>query len=134
MSAGVEILFELGTRVCDFIRRQDLNIKVSRQRFYNRQVRSLKIQGGEASFTPGGSVEVKMPGSSIFYVAFQPRKVLEIRDLKGKVLKRNHHLCPKCCRITGGMVDDKPNKKFHGRVDATFECTNCGNSWELQNI
>ena len=96
MKKGVQILLEPGTRVPVWIRNQTLNVRLGRKRLNGRTVRSLKISEGEASFFPGGGVDVKMPGSGEFWGAFQPMKVLEIRDLGGNVIKRNQYLCTEC--------------------------------------
>jgi hypothetical protein len=134
MKKGIKLLLEPGTRVRDWIRYQTLNVRVRRERLKGRIIRSLEIRGGEASFFPGGGVEVKMPGSAEFRCAFQPMKVLEIHDLRGKLIKRNHHLCTECATLTGKMESHKPSTVIAGRMDATFKCTQCGHQYELERI
>lgn len=133
MRNGIKLLLEPGTRVRDWIRYQTLNVEIGRERFNGRSVRYIKIRKGEASFFPGGGVEVKMPGSAEFRVAFRPRKVLEIRDLKGNLIKRNHYLCTECVTLTGKMGKYEPST-VAGRVDANLKCTQCGHQWELKWI
>ena len=87
MRNGIEVLFEPKTRVPLWVRNQTLNVQLGLGQLNGRRVRSLKIRKGEASFFPSGGVHVKMPGSGEFWVAFQPMKVLEIRDLKGNLIK-----------------------------------------------
>lgn len=118
---GIKLLLEPRTRIRNWIRNQTLNIEVGRERLNGRNIRFLKIRKGEASFVPGGYVIVKMPGSGEFWVAFMPWKVLEIRDLRGNLIKRNHRLCIKCATLTGARLDDE-----------VFECTQCGNQWKLE--
>ncbi len=134
MKKGVQILLEPGTRVPVWIRNQTLNVRLGRKRLNGRTVRSLKISEGEASFFPGGGVDVKMPGSGEFWGAFQPMKVLEIRDLGGNVIKRNQYLCTECATLTGKMESHEPSTVVAGRVDAIFKCTRCGYQWELKMI
>ena len=133
MRNGVEVLFEPRTRVPLWVRNQTLNVKLGPGQLNGRRVRSLKIRKGEVSFFPSGGVEVKMPGSDEFRVAFQPMKVLEIRDLKGNLLKRNHYLCTECATLTGKMDSHKPSD-VSGLVDANFKCARCGHQWELKRI
>ncbi len=59
--------------------------------------------------------------------------VLEIRDLKGNLVKRNHYLCTKCATLTGKMENYKPSN-VSGLVDANFKCTRCEYQWELKRI
>ena len=134
MKAGVKILLEPGTRVRNWIRYQTLNVKLARERLNGRMVRSLKIHKGEASFFPSGGVEVRMPGSGEFRVAFRPMKVLEICDLKGNLIKRNHYLCTECATLTGKMENYKPSEEVSGLVDANFKCIQCKHQWELKRI
>ena len=103
------------------------------ENFDGRVVRSLKIRNGEASFFPSGGVQVKMPGSDESWVAFRPMKVLEIRDLKGNLIKRNHYLCTKCCILTGKRESERQSDAC-GLIDANLMCTNCGKRWELKRI
>lgn len=133
---GVELLLEPRTRVPAWIRNQTLSVSVGSVSFQGRRIRSLKIRGGTVSFLPGGSVGVKMPGSHGVWVAFRPLKVLEIRDLKGTLIERNHDLCPKCGNLAGSMVShtQPSTTKVAGLVDGTFECTQCGHRWELEGI
>ena len=77
---------------------------------------------------------MKMPGSGEFWGAFQPMKVLEIRDLGGNVIKRNQYLCTECATLTGKMESHEPSTVVAGRVDAIFKCTRCGYQWELKMI
>lgn len=133
MKNGVQLLLEPGTRVRNWVRNQTLNVKVGREQLNRRTVRSLKIRSGVASFFPSGGVEVKMPGSGEFWVAFQPMRVLEIRNLKGNLIKRNYYLCTECATLTGKMENHKPSD-VAGCVDADFKCTHCGHQWELKRI
>ena len=110
-----------------------LNIKIDHERFNGKRVRSLEIRNGEALFYPNGGVVVKMPGSDEFWTAFKPMRVLEIRDLKGKLLARNYYLCTKCACLTGEMKVHKHSETF-GRIDAKFKCTKCNHQWELKGI
>lgn len=134
MRNGIELLLEPGTRVPNWVRNQTLNIEIGREHLNGRTIRSLKIRKGEASFFPGGGVVVKMPGSDEFWVAFQPMKVLEIHDLKGNLIKRNHYLCTECATLTGKMMEDYKPSDVSGLVDANFKCTQCGHRWELKRI
>ena len=70
MKNGVQLLLEPGPRVLNWVRNQTLNVKVGREQLNGRTVCSLKIRSGAASFFPSGGVEVKMPGSGEFWVAF----------------------------------------------------------------
>ncbi|TAL49540.1 hypothetical protein EPN83_00120 [Patescibacteria group bacterium] len=133
MRIGIKLLVEPGTRVPKWVRNQTLNVEVGRESLNGRIVRSLKIRKGETSFFPGGGVVVKMPGSDEFWVAFQPMKVLEIRDLKGNLIKRNHYLCTECATLTGKVENHKPSD-VAGLVDADFKCTQCRHQWELKRI
>ena len=133
MGNGVEILFESRTRVPLWVRNQTLNVQLGPGQFNGRRVRSLKIRNGEALFFPGGGVVVKMPGSDEFWDAFQPMRVLEIRDLKGNLIKRNHYLCTECATLTGKMESYK-SSDLAGLVDGSFKCTECGHQWELKRI
>jgi len=133
MKIGVKLLLEPGTRVPNWVRNQTLNVEAGRERLNGRTIRSLKIRRGEASFFPGGGVVVKMPGSDEFWIAFQPMKVLEIRDLRSNLVKRNHYLCTECVTLTGKMENYKPSD-VSGHVDGNFKCTQCGYQWELKRI
>lgn len=134
MKNGIKLLLEPGARVPNWIRNQTLNIEVGRERLNERPIRFLKIRKGEASFFPGGGVMVKMPGSDEFWDAFQPMKVLEIRDLKDDLIKRNHYLCTECATLTGKMENYEPSTVIAGRMDANFKCTQCGHQWKLERI
>ena len=130
---GVELLLEPGTRMPNWIKNQTLNVEIGSGNLNGRKVRSLKIRKGEALFFPGGGVDVKMPGSGEFRVAFQPMKVIEIRDLKGNLIKRNYHLCAECATRTGEMESYR-SSDAQSHVDASFKCTECGYKWELKRI
>ncbi len=134
MRNGIKLLLEPETRVRDWVRYQTLNVEIGRERFNGRSVRFVKICNGEAQFFPSGGVEVKMPGCAEFRVAFQPRKVLEIRDLKGNLIERNHYLCTECFTLTGKMENYEPSTIAAGRVDESFKCTKCGHHWELKTV
>ena len=134
MRKGVKLLLESGTRVRKWIRYQTLNVEVHRGRLKGRTIRFLTIRGGEASFIPGGGVQVKMPGSAESRCAFLPMKVLEIRDLRGKLIKRNHHLCTECANLTGKVESYKESTIIAGLADMTFKCTLCGHQWKLEGI
>lgn len=133
MKKGVEILLRYDTPVPVWISNQDLNVSGSMKTFGEEQVYSLRIKNGEAGFIPGGRVEVKMPGSRRFYVAFKELQVFEIRDLEGKLLKRNYFLCEKCFTNTGKMSKESPSETY-GRTDVVMQCTECGNTWEHKGI
>ena len=60
-------------------------------------------------------------------------KVLEVRDLKGNLIKRNYYLCTECATLTGKMENHKPSD-VAGHEDADFKCTHCGHQWELKRI
>lgn len=131
--SGVQLRLEPGTRIPIWIRNQSTNVEATRERVNGRTVRLLTIKGSGASFLPGGVVAVKMPGAGEFCVGFQSLKVLEILDLQGNLIKRNHHLCTECFTNTGEMIDSRP--AAHGsRVDATFQCVQCGYQYELEGI
>jgi hypothetical protein len=134
MKKGVEILLVAGTRIPLWITNQSLNVKIGRKTVNGRRVRSLKIKKGEASFMGGGAVDVKMPGSREFIVAFPPLKVLEIRDLKENLLERNNFLCKRCFTITGRVLESTPSKEKFGRADFDIICSECGNVWKLKGI
>ena len=112
---GIKLLLEPKTRIRDWIRYQTLNVEIGWEYLGKRKVRFLKIRKGEAEFNPGGYVSVKMPGSDEFRVAFRPIKVLEIRDLRGNLIERNHYLCVECGTLTCFRL-----------VDEIVECTQCG--------
>ena len=130
MKNGIKLLLEPGTGVRDWVRYQTLNVEIGRERLNGRSVSFVKIRNGEAQFFPSGGVEVKMPGADEFRVAFQPRKVLKIRDLKGSLIERNHYLCTECATLTGKMENYEPSTVVAGRVNANFKCTKCGHQWE----
>ncbi len=132
--SGVKLVLEPGTRVPRWIRYQELNVETGRERLNGRAVRFLKIRKGQASFFVQGTVIVKMPGSKKMHGAFQPMRVLEIRDLKGNYLiKRNHYLCTGCATLTGKKVSHKSSERS-GFVDVIFECSQCEHRWELKGI
>src|SRR3989344_9571332 len=132
MKKGVEILLVSGTRIPKWISNQTLNVKVARKVIQGKNVRSLQIKGGESGFGPGGMVDIKMPGSDEWWTAFDIPKVLEIIDLKGNLIKRNWCLCEKCFTNTGKATKESPSKEVYGRIDFTFQCTECGNVWEIK--
>jgi hypothetical protein len=132
MRNGIKLLLEPGTRIQNWIRYQTLNVEIGRKSLNGRNTRFIKIRKGKAAFLPDGSVEVKMPSSAEFRVAFQPREVLEIRDLKGNLIERNHYLCTKCATLTGEMESYEQSIVVTGRVDAKFKCAQCGHQWELR--
>ena len=129
MGKGVQLFLEPGTRVPGWVRNQDLNVKIRRERLRGRTTRLLLIRKGEAQFCNGGGVVVKMPGSSKWWGVFVPMKVLEIRDLKGVLIKRNYHLCTECSTLTGRVESYKQVEG--GLLYQTFKCTDCGYEWEL---
>jgi len=133
MGNGIEVLFEPRTRVPLWVRSQTLDVELGPRELKGRRVRSLKISEGEALFLPGGAVGVKMPGSDEFWVAFEPMKVLEIRDLNGKLIKRNHYLCTECATLTG-KIESCKSSEVAGHDDANFKCTQCKLQWELRRI
>lgn len=131
---GVEILLRPRTRVPRWVINQTLNVSVRREKRGVGWIRVLRIKGaGEVGFIGGGGVGITMPGSDQFWVAFAPLEVLEIRDLKGALVQRNHYLCEKCFTLTGAMKTHVPSKTF-GLVDATFECSSCKHSWTFEGI
>jgi len=133
MKNGIKLLLEPGTRVRDWIRFQTLNVEIGRKQVNGRDIRFVKIHNGEASFIPGGNVDVKMPGSSEFRVAFQPREVLEIRDLKEDLIERNHYLCTECFTLTGKRenTQDYDSSIIATGADNLFKCTQCGHQWNI---
>ena len=133
MEKGVEVIFLPKIRVPSWVRNQNLNVKIKKIQLNGRQVRSLEICNGEASFLPGGSVSVRMPGSDRFWVAFQPMTVIEIRDLEGNVIEHNRYSCQSCGRFTVQVDSSSKSSESAGRLDANFSCI-CGNQWELKGI
>lgn len=124
---GVRIVLEKGTRVPKWIRVQDERVSRGGAFQGDRTLPTLTIEGGEASFIPGGGVEVKMPGASKFWTAFPPRTVHEIHDLEsGRIIKRNKLLCPQCGFILGIQTGtpDTPQEP------APFGCESCRHEWE----
>ena len=132
MRKGIKLLLEPGTRVRNWIRYQTLNVEIGQEQLNRRNIRFVKIRKGEALFFTGGSVGVKMPGSAEFILAFQPLKVLEIRDLKDNLIKRNHYLCTECAALTGKTESYEQSTVVAGSVDAKFRCGQCLHSWELR--
>lgn len=135
MRKKLEILLKPRTRVCRWIKNQTLNVEIGVRDMNGRKVRSLKIRNGEALFSPGGGVIVKMPGSSEFWLAFGPMKVLEIRkpEKDGAVsIIRNHHLCTECGLLSGQAIASTPGL-IAGRMDISFKCNDCGFEWEFRN-
>jgi len=92
----------------------------------------VSILGAKAIFVPGGAVAVKMGGGE-FRVGFDPHQVLEIRNLRGKVLTRNQECCLDCLANTGEVIHHEPGSVI-GRINATFECSNCHKNWYIRNI
>ncbi|MDP2671871.1 MAG: hypothetical protein Q8P13_05475 [bacterium] len=121
---GVKLLLEPGTRIRNWIRVQDLNIEVCNEERNGRNLRVLVVREGEASFIPGGWVAIRMPGSSEFWTAFAPLKVLEIRNLNGPIHERNWHMCIKCSTLTGKALTQPVNEGKYG-------CTVCGYQWRF---
>lgn len=121
---GVKLFLEPGTRIRNWIRNQSLHIEVSNELLFGkRRVRTLTIRRGEAGFFPSGGVDVKMPGSDEFWVAFPPRKVLEIRDLKNNsVIERNFYLCIECGTLSG-------EAKVVGGQVVGYKCNTCNSVW-----
>lgn len=128
---GVKLFLEPGTRIRNWIRNQSLNIEVARESLFGKRiVRTLTIRRGEAGFFPGGGVDVKMPGSEEFWIAFPPRKVLEIRDLKNNsIIERNRYLCTECTTLTGETLTTGSGLEL--RVTG-YKCTTCGYEWPAQ--
>ncbi len=133
MKKAVEIILCPGTRIPGWIRNQTLNVEISRVDFIKRTARSLKIRGGEAIFFPGGRVVVKMPGSDEYCAAFGPKRVLEIRNLRGKLIKRNYYLCAECGFLTGYVENYRPSD-VAGLMDKDLICTTCGYRWKLKRV
>jgi len=131
MKKGVLLYLEPGTRIRNWIRNQNLNVTVGRERVNGRLVRTLEIRGGNATFLPGGSVGIRMPGSDQLWVAFSSLKVLEIWDSRsGHLIKANHYLCPECYTLTGKVQSHKPSAAIAGREDAVFICHHCQHRWQ----
>lgn len=140
----VEILLEPGTRLprwmFPFIRgvpgrgikpRMDIR----RGELGGRRVRSLKIYGGDASFFVGGAVDILPPGHGNWVRAFEPMKVLSIRDSAKGTATNNHYLCTQCQRLTGKKTGaHRPSSQVAGREDTDFKCTKCGHEYELKAI
>ena len=133
MNGGVEILLISRTRVPIWIRNQTKNVCSGRTRVGPQLVRTIKIRRAGAIFQPGGTVAVKMPGSDEFWTAFLPERVLEIRNLQGKLLQRNYHYCERCVANTGKRQSSR-QIAGSGFVDATFVCIQCGHTWEKERI
>src|SRR3954462_1402026 len=93
---GVRILLTSGVRIPNWIRNQTKNISFKNEKIMGKTVRVLTIRGGGAMFIPGGEVSVQMPGSTLWWRAFYPMKVLMIQDLGKNVLIANNYLCEKC--------------------------------------
>lgn len=134
MEKGVEIILVSGTKVPWWIRSQlRPGETCEKKRRRKRYVRSLKIEKGDAFFAPGGTVEVKMPGSNKYRSAFEPLQVLEIRDSGGHILERNYFLCEKCFANTGRIIGTLlPNT--NGKRDVMMQCTRCRRKWVLRDI
>lgn len=84
------------------------------------KVTTLTIEGGEAHFFPG-SIEVKMPGSNDFTVAFNTsngkEEVIQIQNVPGDT-KKNRYFCERCGEISG---------KFTNFIQ--LQCGRCGYRW-----
>ena len=132
---GIEILLEPKTSIPSWLRNLP-GAQISRggAKEHNfRKIRILKIPKGEAIFLPGGSVGILPPRFKNLRVAFGPKKVLEIHDSAGKLLKRNWYLCKSCFALTGMRIDYQPGS-ISGRQNSNFSCGNCDSGWYLENI
>lgn len=136
MHKGVRLFLVPGTRIPIWIRVQDKNVEVSNLELgpnKANKVRALSIRGGEASFIPGGQVVVRMPGSTKQIVSFNVDQILEIRDGRGNLIKRNRYCCKQCMRITGEVKTSQAGTNT-GCRNVTMACAPCGRNWTLENI
>ncbi len=128
-NGGVELLLVPGTRIPLWIRVQDKNVVIEPGALDGKPVKRLRILGGDADLVAGGQAIVIVPGSSGAYTAFghgPDSRVLEIRDLRGKLLKRNFRCCPKCIANTGEFVEETREKHV-------VICQDCGESWRIHH-
>lgn len=130
---GVDLWLASGTKLPKWLANREDNLGVRRTRVDGKRIRILRIEGAEARFDPGGSVSLKMSGLKGPILTFYPLAILEIRDLTGSLLERNHCLCQKCFTNTGEMQNHKPSR-IAGLVDANFQCSNCGHQWQVKEI
>lgn len=88
---------------------------------------------GEASFVPGGSVDVKLAGWKNRVVMFEPDTVLWIDD--GATGKRigNYHACPGCCTISYTLIHDMASK-ISGLRYLMYRCPKCHSEWHFDNV
>lgn len=132
---GVKIFLDKRVRVPKWIDNYFHYYSVDRTSLGGKCVRCLTIEDAEADFFPGGSVAVSVRTRNFLFerVAFKPGKVLEIQTLSGKLIRRNHLFCVKCVTNTGVMADfDRAD--VAGRINATFQCSQCSFRWKLKNI
>jgi hypothetical protein len=124
---GIEIRLERNARIPSEFRHSK-NVEVLRAERNGRPaVRCLRIEGGEARFGKSGIVEVKMPGERGFREVFQKLKVLEIRALQGNLLEQSYHLCTKCFKNTGEIIEERED-------GIVFKCTECEKPWTIANV
>ncbi len=131
MKKGTEVVLTKGARVPQWLRFQDKFVEITNMLLNFAKVRSLKIWGGEAAFFPGGNVGIITPAMSEYVVAFLSKKVLVIRDLKGKIVYQNYYTCSSCMDTSGKVVDCK--KEWSPIVSILkFECSRCKKEWEIE--
>ncbi|MBI5621445.1 hypothetical protein HY933_01085 [Candidatus Falkowbacteria bacterium] len=101
------------------------------------RMRYLDLWRSRASFFPGGSVGVSLPGMGGSVIGFGPRAVREIRTLGGRLIKSNHYLCRRCGAIAKDVTTRTASTRegaqpglYHG----TFHCAACDYTWTLPNI
>lgn len=131
---GVQLLLDLKTNLPKWVNRKDLkkkNIKLEQEK--NQTVYVLEIKGFEANFDIGGSVFIKkMPGVRAFNFWLPSLAVLEIRDLRGNLLKKSRFLCEKCFQNSGEFAGYKTNRQ-QGLERPSFTCSLCGHQWETKD-
>jgi len=120
---GKSLVFFLtpGTKIPRFISLQDLNIVKKRK----KQFIILKIKKANFGPIPSGLV-VKMPGSSLYRLAFYFENTLRVEDAQKRILWKNFYYCENChanSAIPDGIwKNGKRNTK----------CVKCGKRWETQ--
>jgi hypothetical protein len=126
---GVEVHLARGAHIPAWILFQDKKVSVSACWVGKRLFRILRIRGGEARFAPGGSVEVLMPSSKGFRVAFGERKVLKIVDLASGKETRNFFFCERCLANTGQITDSRAEMGASFPAGDEITCSKCSGVW-----
>jgi hypothetical protein len=130
---GVWIYLAQRVRIPVWILNQDKKVSVLVRWVGKRRFRILLIRGGEACFVPGGSVEVRMPNSTEFRVAFGKGKVFKTVDCASREERRNFLFCERCLSNTGQIVSSRPG--LLGRpTDVDVRCSECPNAWSSRRV